>query len=68
MEIERETLIQIVVSAGSVGLFVAAIILVGVIFSEDGLTNQGALALVAVIALFVVLMAGIGYWLSGLEV
>lgn len=68
MEIERETLVEIVVSVGAVGLFVAAIITIGVTFGEEGhLDEAGGLALVGAIALFIVLMTVVGYWFSGRE-
>lgn len=67
MDLERRTLIEILVSVVSVGIFVAALIGIGVVFSSDGIGEQGALALIGVIVLFILLMTGIGYWLSALE-
>jgi hypothetical protein len=68
MELERETLVEIAVSVGAVGLFVAVIIGIGVTYGGEGLIGEeGGLVLVGAIALFIVLMTGIGYWLSGRE-
>ena len=67
MEIERRTLVEIVVSVVGVGGFIAAIMVIGALFGNGGLTEQGALALVVSIVLFIVVMTGVGYWLSGFE-
>ncbi|WP_458208431.1 DUF7472 family protein [Haladaptatus sp. NG-SE-30] len=64
MNLEGETLRDIVVSVVSVGLFIVATIIVGIQFDNGGLTEQGALALVGVIVGFVVLMTGVGFWLA----
>lgn len=65
MEIERETLIEIVVSTGAVGIFIAVLLTVGTQFEQGDFTGQGAFLLIGSIAFFVVLMAVVGYWLSG---
>jgi hypothetical protein len=67
MDIDRETVEEIAVSALAVGLFVAVIVGIGMVFSPGGseFSDQGALVLVAAIAGFVVVMTGIGYFLSG---
>ncbi|WP_458185736.1 DUF7472 family protein [Haladaptatus sp. NG-WS-4] len=64
MNLEGETLRDIVVSVGSVGLFILATLIVGSQFDSGGLTEQGALALVGVIVGFVLLMTGVGLWLA----
>ncbi len=64
MNIEGETLRDIVVSVASVGLFIVATLFVGTQFDSGGLTSQGALALVGVIVGFVLLMTGVGFWLA----
>lgn len=64
MNIEQETLRDIVVSAGAVGLFVALLAWVGTTYGENGLTETGALAVVGVIVFFVLLMTGIGVWMA----
>jgi hypothetical protein len=64
MNVEGETLRDIVVSVGAVGFFIAATLFVGTQFDSGGLTEQGALALVAVIVAFILLMTVLGYWLA----
>ncbi|USZ67132.1 hypothetical protein NGM10_10360 [Halorussus salilacus] len=64
MNIERETLRDIAVSVGAVGLFVALLYWVGTNYSNDGLSETGAIAVVAVIVFFVLLMTGIGVWMA----
>ena len=63
--VERETLIEIAVSGLAVGGFIAAVAYVGSAYGTDGLSQQGALALVALIVVFIVAMTAVGYWLSG---
>lgn len=65
MEIERETLIEIVVATGAVGLFIAVLLTVGAQFEQGGFTGEGAYLLIGSIAFFVILMAVVGYWLAG---
>lgn len=67
MNVERETLRDIVVSVGAVGVFIALLTWVGTTYSNDGLTETGAIAVVAVIVFFVLLMTGIGYWMAHQE-
>jgi len=61
---ERETLVEAGVALGAVVLFIAIVVLGGEI-STQGLTEQGAYAVVAGIVAFVVVMAGAGYYLAG---
>lgn len=63
MELEREAMIEAVVSAAAVVAFVALIVAIGVTYPT--LAGQGAFALIGAIVLFVLVMAAIGYWLSG---
>ena len=67
MDIDRETVEEIAVSALAVGLFVVVIVGIGTVFSPGGaeFSDQGALVLVGAIAGFVLVMTGIGYFLSG---
>jgi membrane protein YdbS with pleckstrin-like domain len=59
---------QTVVSLIAVGLFLAALIGIGVVFgSAGGLSSSGALALVGALAGFVLLMAVIGIVLIRLK-
>jgi len=65
MEIEREAIVQVVVSAIAFATFVAATVFVATTYSADGgLTPQGGTALVGAIGLFVVVMLGAGIWLE----
>jgi hypothetical protein len=57
MPIDRETILQILVSAGAVALFVVALAVV------TG-ANGGGLAVVGAIVLFIVVMAVAGLWLE----
>lgn len=63
---ERETVVEVVVSTGAVVLFVAVIIAIGTVFSGgSSLTDEGGLALVVSIVLFVLVMTGVGYVIGG---
>ncbi|MFB6083363.1 MAG: hypothetical protein ABEJ94_03865 [Halorientalis sp.] len=65
MDIERETVVEAGVSFAAVLVFVAAVVVVGMIFGTDGsLTGTGGLAVLGAVALFVVVMTLVGYWLS----
>jgi hypothetical protein len=61
---EQDTRREILVGVGSVGLFIALLLGVGVTYSNDGLTQTGALAVVGVIVVFVLVMTGVGYWMA----
>lgn len=67
MEIDREMLIQIGVSLVGVGVFIVAIILIGLFYTDNGLTEQGALGLIGSIIVFILVMTALGYWLSAWE-
>ncbi|MFW5977938.1 MAG: DUF7472 family protein [Halohasta sp.] len=61
MEIDEEMRRQTVVSLAAVGLFLATLIGIGVVFGgTGGLSSSGALALVGALAGFVLLMAVAG--------
>ena len=64
MEMERETVLEIAVSVGAVGVFVAIIVGIGVTYGGRGLSSQGGVALLAAIAGFVLLMTGVGFFLA----
>lgn len=65
MPIDRETIYQILVSVGAVGLFIGAAVAVTEAFSADGtLSAQGGIALVGAIVFFIVLMSVAGLWLE----
>jgi len=61
MNIDEEMRRQTVVSLIAVGLFLASLIGIGVVYNgAEGLPSNGALALVGALAGFVLLMAVIG--------
>ena len=64
MELDRETVTEIVVSVGGVALFIAALVFVGLTFNQDGFSSTGGLVLVGLVAGFIVVFTGIGWWLS----
>ncbi|WP_224448114.1 DUF7472 family protein [Haloprofundus salilacus] len=64
MELDGETLREIVVSVVAVSLFIVAVVVIGTNYGGSNLDPTGGLALVASIALFVVLMALVGVFLS----
>ncbi|MFB6138582.1 MAG: hypothetical protein ABEJ42_09670 [Halobacteriaceae archaeon] len=63
--LEGEKLVEAVVAVGGVLVFVAIAMYAGAGYSGEGLTETGALTLVGGIVVFILLMAGIGYWLAG---
>lgn len=64
MAIEAEMRRKILVSIVAVAVFIGVIVGIGVTFDNGGLGSTGGLALVGSIVLFVLLMAGIGVFLS----
>jgi polyferredoxin len=65
MEIEREAILQVIISAISLVTFVAATVYVAMTYSANGsLTPQGGVALVGAIGLFVIVMLGAGLWME----
>ncbi|WP_128477124.1 DUF7472 family protein [Halorussus pelagicus] len=62
--VDQETRREILVGAGSVGLFIALLVGVGMQYGTNGLTQTGALAVVGVIVVFVLVMSGVGIWMS----
>ena len=68
MEIDEEMRRQTAVSLTAVGLFLAALMGIGVVFNgADGLPSDGALAVVGALAGFVLLMAVLGFVLTKLN-
>lgn len=63
MELEAEMRRKIAVSVVAVGVFIALIVGIGAAF-PDGLGGTGGLALVGSIVLFILVMAGVGVFLS----
>ncbi|MEM4782291.1 MAG: hypothetical protein QXG03_12140 [Halalkalicoccus sp.] len=64
MDIERETIVEIVVSVGAVGLFVAVLVGIGDAYNQGGLSADGGLILVGAITAFVVGMSVVGLALA----
>jgi hypothetical protein len=64
MALEAEMRRKIVVSIVTVAAFIGIIIGIGVTFHDGGLGSTGGLALIGSIVLFVLLMAGVGVFLS----
>lgn len=64
MELEEGMVKKIIVSVVAVGVYVAAILGIGVTYNHDGLGGAGGLALVVSIAAFVLVMAGVGLFLA----
>jgi len=63
---ERSDVVEIGIALGSVGLFVAALAVVGSMYGTDNsITADGALPLVGALVLFVVVMALAGLYLAG---
>lgn len=62
---ERQTLVEIAVSVGSVAVMIGAMMFVGSAYSANGeLTTEGGRMLVGVIFAFVLLMFAVGYGLA----
>jgi polyferredoxin len=65
MDIERETLVQVAISTVAFIVFVGAAVFVASSYSANGvLSQQGGVALVGAIGLFVVVMLGAGLWME----
>lgn len=64
MELEEGMARKIAISVAAVGVFVALVVGVGTMFNDGGLGSTGGLALVGAIVLFIILMAGVGLFLS----
>ncbi len=68
MDIERETVMQILLSLVAVGIFIAAAVFVSTSYGTNGhLSAQGGQFLVGVIGLFVALMVAAGLYLERQE-
>ena len=62
---DQETKLEIGVGALGVGLFILALVLIATQLGDGSLSSQAGIALIGVICGFVVVMTGLGYWLSG---
>ncbi|MFB6194703.1 MAG: hypothetical protein ABEI80_00900 [Haloplanus sp.] len=63
MELEEGMGRKIAISTAVVGVFVALVVGIGTIYNDGGIGSTGGLALVASIAVFILLMAGVGLFL-----
>ncbi|WP_135303399.1 DUF7472 family protein [Haloarcula amylovorans] len=65
MEIDREAIMQIVISSVALVVFVGAAVFVSTSYSSNGgLTDQGGIAIVGSIGLFIVVMLVAGVWME----
>jgi len=64
MELEEGMGRKIAISVGAVGVFVALVVGIGTMFNDGGFGSAGGLALVSAIVVFILLMAGVGLFLS----
>jgi hypothetical protein len=64
MDLEEGMVKKIVVSVVTVAVFVGLILFIGVTYNDGGLGSTGGIALVATIALFILVMAGVGVFLD----
>ena len=62
--IERDRLIEILVSVTAVGVFVGVLILIGSRYNDDGFGPDGGVALMGAIVGFVIVMTAIGIGLA----
>jgi len=61
---ERDTLREVVLAAFGVVVFVGGLLVVSQQFGGPDFARDGGFAVVAVIALFLVVMSAAGFWLS----
>jgi hypothetical protein len=65
MELERRDIVEAVASTFAVAVFIAAIVVVSQAYNgASSLDETGGLVIVAAMAGFILLMTGIGIWLS----
>jgi hypothetical protein len=62
---DRETKLEIGVGVVGVGGFILALVLIGIQYGGNGLSEQGGNALIGAFVGFIVSMTALGYWLSG---
>jgi hypothetical protein len=62
---DRETKLEIGVGTVGVGGFILALVLIGIQYGGDGLSEQGGTALLGSFVGFILAMSALGYWLSG---
>lgn len=64
MDIDEEMRRKIAASVAAVGLFIVLVLFVGATYNHGGLSPTGGYALVGAIAVFILVMAGIGFFLA----
>jgi peptidoglycan/LPS O-acetylase OafA/YrhL len=63
--LDQETIWQIAVAAGAVGLFLVLLVVVSSLFSSNGnISATGGFALVGAIVAFIIILSGAGLWLE----
>lgn len=68
MEVDRETVHQLLLAGGAVGLFIAGAVYVSSTYRVNGnLSAEGGMMLVGVVGFFIVLMLGAGLLLERKE-
>lgn len=67
MVLDREMVTQTVAAIIGVVIFVTAIVIIGVMAGDQGLSTMGGFGVIAALGLFIIVMSVIGYWLSGLD-
>ena len=61
---DRETALEIGVGLIGVGGFILAMLVVGTTYGNGALSSDGGVAMIVVICGFILLMTGMGYWLT----
>lgn len=61
---ERETALEIGVGGVGVGGFILALLAVGTVYGDGALSSEGGLVMIGVIVGFVLVMTGLGHWLT----
>ena len=68
MDVDRETVHQLLLAGGAVALFIAGALYVSSNYGTNGnLSAEGGTMLVATLGFFIVLMLGAGLWLERKE-
>jgi len=68
MDFDRETIVEITAAVVPVVLFIAFLLYLGSKYTEgEDLTSTGGLAVIGLLALFILAMAGVGYYLANAD-
>ncbi len=65
MVLDREMVTQTVAAVIGVVIFVSMLIVIGILAGDQGFSTTGGFGVIAALALFIIIMSVIGYWLSG---